>query len=225
MIFLEPISKTILKENKKMKTINKFSALLLLMTTIMLCSYVLMRKGSTDISKAIATPSTVEAGIGTLKFELDRKMNVDTTIKTRKASCACGQLTVTTKGPDPERRSLCHCKNCQLRTGSAFAIQARFPREQVTIEGKSTAWRFPSKSGKPVMYRSCDSEGAIYHFCPVCGATVYYLLEVAPDFVGIRVGAFTDPTFPAPNIAGFEEYMFPWANNVSALPMPGGHHQ
>ena len=47
-------------------------------------------------------------------------------IKTRKASCNCGQLTVTTKGPDPERRSLCHCKNCQLQTGSAFAIQARF---------------------------------------------------------------------------------------------------
>jgi hypothetical protein len=140
----------------------------------------------------------------------------------RKASCACGKLTVTCEGPDPERRSLCHCKNCQLRTGSAFAIQARFPREQVTIQGKSTAWKFPIDGAKPVTYRSCDSEGPTYHFCPECGSTVYYELAVAPDMIGVRVGAFTDPTFPPPMISGFEEYWFPWANNVAALPMPGG---
>jgi hypothetical protein len=142
----------------------------------------------------------------------------------RKASCSCGKLTVTCDGPDPERRSLCHCKNCQMQTGSAFAIQARFPREQVTIEGKSTAWKFPIDGAKPVTYRSCDSEGATYHFCPVCGSTVYYELAVAPDFIGVRVGTFTDPTFPPPTISGFEEYRFPWAMDVADLPMPGGHH-
>jgi len=145
-------------------------------------------------------------------------------IKTRKASCSCGKLTVTTTGPDPQRRSLCHCKNCQRGTGSAFAIQARYPRDQVTIEGTSTAWKFPVAGTKPVTYRSCDSEGATYHFCPVCGSTVYYLLDAAPDFVGVRVGAFSDPTFPPPMISGFEEYKFPWAMNAAALPMPGGHH-
>ena len=145
-------------------------------------------------------------------------------IKTRKASCCCGKLRATCVGPDPERRSLCHCKNCQLRTGSAFSIQTRFPREQVTIEGKSSAWKFPIDGAKPVTYRSCDSEGVTYHFCPECGSTVYYLLDVAPDMTGIRVGAFTDPTFPPPMISGFEEYRFPWAMNVTALAMPGGHH-
>jgi hypothetical protein len=145
-------------------------------------------------------------------------------IKTRKASCACGQLTVTTNGPDPERRSLCHCKNCQKGTGSAFSIQARFPKEQVTIEGKSTSWKFPVAGAKPVTYRNCMSEGATLHFCPVCGSTVYYVLDAAPDIVGVRVGCFTDPTFPPPNISGFEEYRFPWAMDVAALPMPGGHH-
>ena len=64
-------------------------------------------------------------------------------IKTRTASCNCGQLRVTCKGPDPERRSMCHCYVCQKQTGSAFSINARFPKEQVTIEGNSTAWKFP----------------------------------------------------------------------------------
>jgi hypothetical protein len=145
-------------------------------------------------------------------------------IKTRKASCSCGELTLTYEGPDPERRSLCNCKNCQLRTGSAFSIQARLPRKLVKIEGKSTAWTFPIAGAKPVTYRSCDSEGITYHFCPVCGSTVYWEMVVDPNIFGVAVGSFTDPMFPPPMISGFEEYRFPWAMNVAALPMPGGHH-
>ena len=120
---------------------------------------------------------------------------------------------------------MCHCKLCQKMTGSAFAIQARFPREQVTIKGKSTAWKFPIKGATPVTYRNCTSAGGTFHFCPVCGSTVYYELDDAPDFIGVKVGAFTDPSFPPPMISGFEEYRFPWAMNPSALPMPGGHHE
>ena len=145
-------------------------------------------------------------------------------IKTRTASCLCGQLKVTTKGPDPERISLCHCKNCQKQTGSAFSIQATFPKEQVTIDGKSTALRFPIAGAPPVTYRNCSRTGVTFHFCPECGSTLYYVLDETPNNIGIKVGTFTDPTFPPPMISGFEEYRFPWALNVSALPMPGGHH-
>jgi hypothetical protein len=146
------------------------------------------------------------------------------TVKTRRAACSCGKLTLTYEGPDPERRSLCHCKNCQLRTGSAFSIQARLPRRLVKVTGKSTKWAFPSGT-KPVTYRSCDSEGVTYHFCPSCGSTVFWEMAVDPTVFGVAAGSFTDPTFPPPMISGFEEYRFPWAMNPSALPMPGGHHE
>ena len=95
----------------------------------------------------------------------------------------------------------------------------------MTIEGKSTAWKFPIESGKPVSYRSCDSEGATYHFCPECGSTVYWELAIAPDFLGAAVGTFTDPTFPPPIISGFEVFGHPWAMTASDLPMPGGHYE
>jgi hypothetical protein len=144
---------------------------------------------------------------------------------TRKASCNCGKLSVTYEGPDPERISLCSCNQCQRRTGSVFSVQARLPIEKVMIEGQSTKWTFPSDSGKPATFRSCDSGGVIYHFCPECGSTVYWEISVAPAFLGVAIGAFTDPTFPPPMISGFEEYRFPWAMNVAALPMPGGHHE
>jgi hypothetical protein len=105
-----------------------------------------------------------------------------------------------------------------------LSVQTRLPKEHVTIEGKSTTWTFPIKGGNPAEFRSCDSGGATYHFCPECGSTVYWDISIAPDFVGAAVGAFTDATFPPPMISGFEAYGAPWAMNVSGLPLPGGRH-
>ncbi len=66
MIFLELISKTILNK-KKMKTISKFSVLLLLMTAVLLCSYVLMEKRSTHDQKAINSVAAGGTPVETLK--------------------------------------------------------------------------------------------------------------------------------------------------------------
>jgi hypothetical protein len=141
----------------------------------------------------------------------------DDHIKTYKASCRCGGLTVTYTGPFPERRTLCHCNSCQLRTGSAFSIQGRFPREKTKIEGESTEWTFPNDKGPEVTYRSCDSSGATYHFCPTCGTTVYWDIAAAPDVIGIAIGTLTDPSFPAPVISAFEAYGHPWAMQPADL--------
>ena len=135
----------------------------------------------------------------------------DTQEKTLKASCRCGGLTVTYTGPVPERRTLCHCNSCQMRTGSDFSIQGRFPREKAKIEGESTEWTFPNDEGPEVTYRSCDSGGATFHFCPTCGTTVYWDIDAAPDIIGVALGTITDPSFPAPVISAFEAYGYPWA--------------
>jgi len=143
---------------------------------------------------------------------------------TRTSQCNCGQLSVAYTGPDPARISLCQCYECQRRTGSVFSVQARLPKEYVTIEGPSKTWSFPI-SGKPAEFMSCDSGGATYHFCPECGSTVYWDIDAAPEVVGVAIGGFTDPTFPPPMIAGFEAYGADWAMNVSEVPMAGGHHE
>jgi hypothetical protein len=91
------------------------------------------------------------------------------------------------------------------------------------MEGESQTWTFPTEGAKPAEFRSCDSGGATYHFCPECGSTVYWDIAIAPDFLGVGVGSFADPAFPAPIISGFEAYGAEWVMNVSDLPMP--HHQ
>lgn len=130
-------------------------------------------------------------------------------MSSRTASCSCGILKVTASG-EPVRISVCHCLACQRRTGGIFGAQARFPRDSVTIEGASTKYRRKADSGSYITF----------HFCPSCGATVYYVLDGAPDVVAIPVGAFADPSFPAPWVSVYESRKHSWA----ALPAEVEHH-
>jgi hypothetical protein len=120
---------------------------------------------------------------------------------------------------------MCYCYLCQKLTGTAFSMQATFPKEQVRVEGKSTAWKFPVEGAPPVKFRNCSRTGVTLHFCPVCGSAVYYALAERPENIGVKVGCFADPTFPPPNISAFEEYKFPWVMDIKGLPMSGGHHE
>ena len=118
---------------------------------------------------------------------------------TRRASCSCGRLTVIAHG-EPVRISICHCLDCQRRTGSVFGEQARFPASEVDIEGRSESW-----------VRTADSGNRItFHFCPFCGSTVYYRPDQEPDLIAIPVGAFADPMFPAPKVSVYESRRHSW---------------
>jgi hypothetical protein len=118
---------------------------------------------------------------------------------TRTASCRCGQLRATATG-EPVRVSVCHCLTCQKRTGSAFAIQARWPEAQVTIEGQSKSWSRTADSGLPVTY----------HFCPECGSTVHFMTQHMPGLVAIPIGAFADPGFLHPRFSVWEQRKHQW---------------
>lgn len=124
---------------------------------------------------------------------------------TRRASCNCGQLSLTVAG-EPARISMCHCLQCQRRTGAVLSNQARFRREQVTeIAGRVTEYT-----------RSADSGNALtFRFCPVCGSTVYWEGEGFPGFVAIAIGTFADPDFPAPTLSIWETARHGWVDPAS----------
>ena len=118
----------------------------------------------------------------------------------RTATCSCGQLRVTV--PDgPVRAAICNCLACQKRTGSVFGVQASWPKADVVTQGEAKVWR-----------RIGEEEGGAYdfRFCPTCGSTVWYTAEDEPDFVAVAVGAFADPSFPAPVRSIFEHRRHPW---------------
>jgi hypothetical protein len=129
---------------------------------------------------------------------------------TRHAACSCGQLSLVAEG-EPIRISICHCLACQRRTGSTFGMQARFPRERVRVDGRSTEYVRVSDAG--------DSRTS--HFCPECGATVYYFLDSVPDAIAVPVGAFADPAFPPPRISVYESRRHGWVT----VPADIEHHE
>jgi len=119
---------------------------------------------------------------------------------TRLATCRCGQLSASCDG-EPVRVSVCHCLECQKRSGSVFAAQARWIDTKVAISGKSVVWERVADSGHRATYR----------FCPVCGSTLAYVIEGWPGVTAIPVGAFADPNFPKPLFSVYEHRMHPWA--------------
>ncbi len=120
-------------------------------------------------------------------------------MEARTARCACGQLRIDVSGA-PVRVSVCHCLDCQRRTGSAFGVQARFPAAATQVHGTHGEY-----------IRTGDSGGRMRaSFCPQCGSTVFYVVDAMPDLVAIPVGAFADPAFPAPDVSYYEERMHAW---------------
>jgi hypothetical protein len=88
---------------------------------------------------------------------------------------------------------MCHCLACQRRTGSAFGIQARWPKDLVDVTGRYIEYVRISDAGEERTFR----------FCPDCGATVFWTTttEGWTDTIAVPIGAFADPSFPQPTVS------------------------
>jgi len=125
----------------------------------------------------------------------------------RTARCSCGALRIEAEG-EPDIVALCHCQECQRRTGAPFGVAAFYEADKVRVSGDANVWE-----------RSTEGRKLSFRFCPVCGSTVYWRTDFYPTRIAIAVGAFADPHFPAPMRAVFEVTRHDWV----ALPddMPG----
>jgi hypothetical protein len=119
------------------------------------------------------------------------------------ATCRCTQLRVHVSG-DPLRVSVCHCHECQRRSGSAFAWQGRWPDEAVEVVGKASIWRQDGTSGGK----------ASFYFCSHCGCTVYYTNDNIPGQIAVSIGGFAGQSQPTPNFSVYEQRLQPWLSII-----------
>jgi len=117
----------------------------------------------------------------------------------RLAQCHCGSLRAITSG-EPLSVGMCHCKQCQRRTGAIASSVAAFAKDQVTIEGHTKVFERYGQSGRKVRF----------YFCPHCGTSLYWEADARPDFYILAVGAFADANFPPPSVSIFEESKHTW---------------
>ncbi|HIG13218.1 MAG TPA: GFA family protein [Gammaproteobacteria bacterium] len=104
---------------------------------------------------------------------------------THEGGCLCGSVRYQVTGA-PQVASICHCRYCQLRSGSAFSISVYFAQDQVQLGvGAVKTHELTTASG-----RAFDTR-----FCTECGTTVWWTIGTRPDSIGISGGTFDPPSF------------------------------
>lgn len=119
--------------------------------------------------------------------------------KRRTTKCHCGDISLTCIG-DPIRTAVCHCFECQKRTGSVFGVQITFLIEQVSLLGDTSQYTRLSDNGHQVTYQ----------FCPHCGTTMLLQLSADPHSSVVPLGLFKEKDFPTPSFSIYEERKHGW---------------
>ena len=114
--------------------------------------------------------------------------------------CLCGAVRYEFTGK-PVFSLLCHCRDCQRQSGSAYAAAVRV-----------AAVSFRVTQGEPKVYvKTADSGNEVSRaFCPECGCMLFLRVSARPDLVGIRVGTLDDPSWFRPEADIFVDSAQPW---------------
>ena len=116
------------------------------------------------------------------------------------ASCQCGNLTAAVDPGAEPMVAMCHCVDCQRRSGSQFGSIAYYPADRVAVSGEAREFSRATDSG------NVFTTG----FCSTCGSPVYARPSRMPEIVGVMVGTFADPSFPRPIRSVYEQSKHHW---------------
>ena len=122
--------------------------------------------------------------------------------------CLCGAVRYQAAG-EPVFGLLCHCRDCQRQSGSAYNAALRMP-----------AAGFRVTQGTPKFYvNTADSGNRVTRaFCGDCGSPLYLQVSTRPDLVGLRAGTLDDPSRFRPQAHVFAKSAQPWDHLDPALP-------
>ena len=130
----------------------------------------------------------------------------------REGQCLCGAVRVALAA-EPAMVNMCHCADCQRRSGSPFGMAVWLADADVAIVGDTRAFVHASDKGRELTNR----------FCPACGSTICYTTALNPGMIAIPAGLFADPDTPPPLRSVFEERRHPWvAVPDGAVSLPRG---
>jgi len=121
--------------------------------------------------------------------------------------CLCGAVRYTVDA-DPTQATICHCRDCQRFSGSAFAALVRVAKEKLTINGTLKTFNSIGGSGNPILR----------HFCPECGSSIAEETGSRPDFLVLNVGTFDNPAVAKPSREIFRDHALPWIEVHGDIP-------
>ena len=130
----------------------------------------------------------------------------------RDGGCQCGAIRYRVLG-EPISLSVCHCKECQRQSGSAFGMSLRVRKEQFALLcGTLKSFARPSDGGFAVV---CS-------FCPECGTRIVHEPKRWDDIVHVRAGTLDDTSWLKPGLQVWTASKQPWLELRGDIPsVPG----
>ena len=100
-----------------------------------------------------------------------------------KGQCLCGSVRYEAQ-PDPSTAYYCHCRDCQIGSGSAFHVAVLAPEESFRhLSGRTSEWSKIADSGNLITRV----------FCPACGTPVWWTGEGFPGVVVLTLSSLDEP--------------------------------
>ena len=119
--------------------------------------------------------------------------------------CLCGQVRYSAN-TDPVWVGVCHCKNCQRQTGTAFSVLVGIPNTAMSIQGQLKTFHDTGDSGLRLER----------NFCPECGSPIFTDVAAMPGIAFIKAGTLDDTSWLDPKMHIYCDSKEQWT------PMPVG---
>jgi hypothetical protein len=102
--------------------------------------------------------------------------------------CQCGQIRYEIRA-QALTLYVCHCKECQKQSSSAFGMSLTVPRDAVVIiHGQPKAWIRKADSGREVKNL----------FCGDCGTRLFHERTYSPNTINVKAGTLDDTSWLHP---------------------------
>ena len=102
--------------------------------------------------------------------------------------CQCGKVRYKLKA-EPISLIACHCKQCQLQSGSAFGMSMHVKTDTLEVKGQLKSFDRIADSGN-------KNTG---YFCPQCGNRIYNVPQALKGILVLKPGTLDDTKWLKPN--------------------------
>jgi hypothetical protein len=120
--------------------------------------------------------------------------------ESREGGCQCGGLRYELTS-EPMAVVVCHCRDCQKQSGSAFGLSMVVRRDAFRwSQGEPASFHTRADSGTP---KECA-------FCPTCGSRIYNALGSMPRTFNLKPGTLDDTSWFEPSLHVWLARKQPW---------------
>ena len=117
-------------------------------------------------------------------------------------SCLCGSVRVSIAAP-PMLTLICHCRDCQKLTASAYSLTTRFPEDSFSRTGN-------------FIVGGLKFIGHVHHFCKSCLNFIYPEIGEENRRINLSTSILDEAAFFEPFVELMSDHKMPWVSISAA---------